>query len=100
MPLLRPLRWKAMNREQQTNGSAAGLLLRKEEVLRQFRARLLDGDDWFDALLQAVAHWSTPFEVHDGREYRYLVGGEAFDWLLLAQRLVLSVVDLVPQEAW
>ena len=33
-----------------------------------------------------------------GRTYRYLVGGEAFDWLLLAERLCDEIEDLIPDD--
>jgi hypothetical protein len=51
------------------------------------------GEHWYIALLRAMARWDQPEEVIDGRRYRYLIGGEAFDWLLLAERL-LDELDL------
>lgn len=69
-----------------------------DPALERFRADLLAGSDWFDALLDAVATWTTPEETLAGRRFRYLIGGEAFDWLLLAERLLLSVPGLVPHE--
>ena len=53
-----------------------------------FRTALDAGDPWFDALMRAIALWESPDETVDGRQYRYLIGGEAFDWLLLAERLL------------
>jgi len=35
-------------------------------------------------------------EVHNQRRYRYLIAGEAFDWLLLAERLCQAVDGLLP----
>jgi hypothetical protein len=46
------------------------------------------GDHWYLAMLKTMARWTQPEEVIGGRRYRYLVGGEAFDWLLLAERLI------------
>ncbi|MHB8375627.1 MAG: NUDIX hydrolase [Dehalococcoidia bacterium] len=66
------------------------------EPLDHFRAALQAGDAWFDALLQAIALWERPQESVDGREYRYLIGGEAFDWLLLAERLIEDAGARVP----
>jgi hypothetical protein len=53
---------------------------------------------WFLALMQAIRDWPIPQEIIDDRTYRYLVGREAFDWLLLAERLCDEIEDLVPDE--
>jgi len=68
-----------------------------EAVLRLRRA-VEGGQDWFDALLEAIASWEAPEEVIDGRAYRYLIGGEAFDWLLLAERLCGELNGAIPAE--
>jgi hypothetical protein len=54
------------------------------------------GEDWFAALLAAIASWEAPEEVIDGRCYQYLIGGEAFDWLLLAERLCEELDGAIP----
>jgi hypothetical protein len=46
--------------------------------------------------MQAIALWELPEELVDGRAYRYLIGGEAFDWLLLAERLVGGAMERIP----
>ena len=49
-----------------------------------------------------MALWTLPEESHDGRRYKYLLQGEAFDWLLLAERLCDAIGDAegaVPAEA-
>jgi len=53
---------------------------------------------WFLALMEAVREWPLPEEESRGRAYRYLIGGEAFDWLLLAERLCDEIADLIPEE--
>jgi len=53
---------------------------------------------WFAALLGVIAAWQQPEETVHGRSYRYLIGGEAFDWLLLAERLCAELDGLVPRE--
>ena len=58
------------------------------DALETFLASLIAGEPWFDALMRAIALWQSPGETVDGRPYRYLIGGEAFDWLLLAERLL------------
>jgi hypothetical protein len=67
-----------------------------DEAVLRLRQEIVAGRHWFDALLDAIGSWRTPAEYVGGREYRYLVGGEAFDWLLLAERLLDSLQDLVP----
>ena len=68
-------------------------------VLAGLRQSVRDGGPhWFFALLQAVGDWPLAEEEVDGRRYRYLIGGEAFDWLLLAERLCGAIADAVPEE--
>jgi hypothetical protein len=74
----------------------AGLPAPDETVFR-FRQSIVDGRHWFDALLEAVSRWRLPAEVVGPRTFRYLLGGEAFDWLLLAERLLEEAPDLVPR---
>ena len=61
------------------------------------RSAIEDGREWPTALLEAMALWIAPREIHNGREYNYLIGGEAFDWLLLAERLCDAVDGVAPQ---
>ena len=58
-----------------------------EALLAQFHAQLYAGKQWFDALLDCIRDWESPRETFDGREYVYLIEQEAFDWLLLAERI-------------
>ena len=54
------------------------------------------GRPWAGPLIEAVGMWTAPRETVDGCELTYLIGGEAFDWLLLAERLLRAVPDGVP----
>ena len=67
-----------------------------EETVLRMRQEILAGVHWFEALLDAVGRLRLPEESVRGRDYRYLVGSEAFDWLLLAERLLGEISDLVP----
>jgi hypothetical protein len=67
-----------------------------DEVVLRMRQAIAAGQHWFEALLDAVARWRLPEELARGRHYRYLIAGEAFDWLLLAERLLDELPDLVP----
>ncbi len=64
-----------------------------EETVRRFRAALAAGEPWRKALLEAVGEWSAPSETVDGARLDYLIGGEAFDWLLLAERLLRTAPE-------
>src|SRR5437867_7996914 len=48
--------------------------------------------------MQAVRDWPLPEESIGERTYRYLVGGEAFDWLLLTERLCDEIEELIPDD--
>ena len=63
----------------------------------RFRQAIRDGQDWFLALLDAIGRWRLPSEEIGDRTYDYLVGSEAFDWLLLADRIIDEAPDLIPQ---
>ena len=54
------------------------------------------GQPWPTALIDAVGRWTAPQEILDGEELNYLVGGEAFDWLLLAERLMRGLTEKLP----
>ncbi|MEO8457294.1 MAG: hypothetical protein ABI559_05725 [Chloroflexota bacterium] len=70
-----------------------------DEILTRLRSDLSSGDThWFLPLLDAVRKWPLPMETVGKREYRYLIAGEAFDWLLLAERLLDDVRELVPSD--
>ena len=63
-----------------------------------FREQLAAGAPWHRALLEAMGRWTLPEETWQGRRYKYIVGREAFDWLLLAERLCAEAGDAIPQE--
>lgn len=69
------------------------------EAIRHLREAISAGRDWFPSLLEAVGLWTSAEEVRDGRTRRYLIDGEAFDWLVLAERLCETIDDLIlPEE--
>jgi hypothetical protein len=67
-----------------------------DETILRMRQAVAGGEHWFDALLEAVGRWRVPFETIGERDYYYLLHGEAFDWMLLAERLLDEMPDLVP----
>ena len=68
------------------------------EAVIHLRQAIKEGREWHEALLEAVGMWTLPEEHFRGRQYRYLVKDEAFDWLLLAERLCSELDGLVPAE--
>lgn len=68
------------------------------EVIRHLEQAITDGKHWYIALLEAIGQWTTAEETHNGHTYRYLIAGEAFDWLLLAERLCETVDGLLPED--
>ncbi len=68
------------------------------EVIKCLAQAISGGKHWYIALLEAIGLWKTAEETHNGRTYRYLIAGEAFDWLLLAERLCQTVDGLLPDD--
>lgn len=68
------------------------------EVIKHFRDAIESGKHWYLALLESIGLWTEAEETCDDREYRYLISGEAFDWLLLAERLYDTVDGLLPED--
>ena len=68
------------------------------EAILHLREAVATGKNWYVALLEAIGLWGSAEELHDGRYYRYLIGGEAFDWLTLADRLCQEIDSLIPEN--
>jgi hypothetical protein len=68
------------------------------EAIRHLEQAILGGKHWYLALLEAIRLWMESEETYNGRRYRYIIDGEALDWLLLAERLCEAVDDLVPED--
>jgi hypothetical protein len=70
-----------------------------EDLLARLRETVESGErHWFIAVLEGVGQWPLAEEEVNGRRYRYMIGGEAFDWLLLAERLCEALDDLTAEE--
>ena len=67
-----------------------------DETILRMRHAVISGQHWFEAVLEAVGRWRVPSETIGDRHFQYLLHGEAFDWLLLAERLLDEMPDLVP----
>ncbi len=76
-----------------------GVQAETQRIIASLRASIVGGEThWFLALLDAIRAWPLPEEHLGTRAYQYLIGGDAFDWLLLAERLCDEVEDLVPDD--
>jgi hypothetical protein len=79
--------------------TATDAQLEAQRLIGEMRAAVESGEEhWFTALLRAIRYWPLAGEQAGERDYRYLVGGEAFDWLLLAERLCEEMTDLIPED--
>jgi len=67
-------------------------------AIKHLEQAISSGKHWYIALLEAIGLWADGDETLNGRHYRYLIDGEAFDWLLLAERLCESVGELIPED--
>ena len=67
-----------------------------EAGVRTFLDAIKQGEPWYPAMLDVIARWVTPEEQAKGVVYRYLIAGEAFDWLRLAERLIGAAGKAIP----
>ena len=65
-------------------------------IIAQLRQSAGREESWHVALLQAIGQWSLARENVAGRYWQYVIGGEALDGLVLAQRLCLEIPNIVP----
>ncbi|MBN1367836.1 MAG: hypothetical protein JW967_07905 [Dehalococcoidales bacterium] len=68
------------------------------EAVRHFKQAIMSGKNWYLALLEAISMWNISEETIGGRRFCYVIGEEAFDWLLLAERLCRVANGLIPDE--
>jgi hypothetical protein len=67
-------------------------------VITRLHEALASGKHWYVALLEAVGLWTDEEEIIQGRKFRYLIENEAFDFMLLAERLCDAVNGLIPND--
>jgi hypothetical protein len=80
-------------------GREISALAQADEIIAGMRQTVQSGErHWFIAVLEGVGQWPLAEEQVNGRQYRYLIGGEAFDWLLLAERLCEALGELTPED--
>ena len=67
-------------------------------AIAHLKRAIAGGKHWYIALLEAIGLWASAGETSNGRDFRYLIDGEAFDWLLLAERLCSAVAGSLPGD--
>jgi hypothetical protein len=76
----------------------AGVSTRDTEAIQGLKNAIGEGRNWYVSLLEAVRLWASPGEDYAGRHYQYLVDNEAFDWLVLTERLCEELDGLIPEK--
>jgi hypothetical protein len=71
---------------------------RDTQAIQALRNGIAEGRNWYVSLLEAVRLWSSPEEDYKGRHYQYLIDSEAFDWLVLTERLCEELDGLIPEK--
>lgn len=65
-----------------------------------FKKAVLSGEHWYIALLSSLRHWQVDVEKTPRKNHVYLIDGEAFDHILVCQRLLKKAIkeDVVPKN--
>ena len=71
---------------------------RDTRAIQGLKSAIAEGKNWYVAVLEAIRLWSSPEEDYEGRHYQYLIDNEAFDWLVLAERLCEELDGLIPEK--
>jgi len=67
-------------------------------AIEHLKQAVANGKHWYIALLEAIKLWKGAEEDYHGRHLRYLINSEAFDWLLLAERLIDELGESIPEK--
>ncbi len=89
---------KAEEAQQNQTGNETPPVTNIEAAIRRFQEGVYSGKHWYVALLEAIGLWTDEAEMVQGYVYQYLIEREAFDWLLLAERLCETANGLVPEN--
>ena len=68
------------------------------QAIKHLKKSIAENRPWYFALLEAINLWTSTEENYKGRHYQYLIDNEAFDWLLLAERLFEEVKESLPEQ--
>ncbi len=67
-------------------------------AIEHLKQAVAGGKHWYLALLETIKLWKSAEEDYQGRHLHYLINGEAFDWLLLAERLSDEISQYIPDK--
>jgi hypothetical protein len=84
--------------QQEQSNNCLPPVTNSDAVISHFQECLASGTHWYIALLEAIGQWTDEQEQFEGHKYQYLVEGEAFDWMLLAERLCDTADGLIPES--
>lgn len=87
-----------MRKSPERPGGASHIPSGDAKAIAHLKQAVASGTHWYLALMQAVKFWKSAEEDHKERHYTYLIGGEAFDWLTLAERLCREIDESIPQN--
>jgi hypothetical protein len=68
------------------------------QAIKHLKESVAAGKHWYIAILEAIKIWSSKEEDFNGRHWKYLIDDEAFDWLLLAERLAEEIAGHIPEQ--
>ena len=68
------------------------------QAIKHLKKSISKNNPWYIALLEAIKLWTSTEEDYKGRHYKYLIDNEAFDWLLLAERLCDEIMEYIPEK--
>ncbi len=68
------------------------------QAIQRLKSAIAEGKNWYVAVLEAIRLWSSTEEDYSGRHYQYLVDNEAFDWLVLVERLCEELDGVIPDK--
>lgn len=68
------------------------------QSIKHLKEAIAEGKHWYLALLEAIRLWDSHEEDYNERHYQYLIDNEAFDWLVLAERLCEEVTEFIPEK--
>ena len=68
-----------------------------DSVISDIKKSRRNGTPLLIALLEQVSKWTITEEIYKGKQFKYLIGGEAFDWKLLVYRIMDQLEDQLDQ---
>lgn len=73
--------------------------LEVEEPIGYIQRAVQEGKlPWHQILLEGIGMWTLPEETYLGREFHYLIQGEALDWLELAERICIELEPIMTRS--